>query len=143
MLSCHLQLRHLWRKLTSAVTHAQINMAEYYDPIQKYGDDKCISTLQVAIKAIDALLEMPHPIPQMVKGLFNLTELENDDFGSVLQSPLGKLTWPSELTSGYWQAQNWDPAVSTEGFNIFCDALTSGRAGGRIGLIKMYVSPST
>lgn len=64
-------------------------MPEYYDPIQKYAEPTCIATLQGAVHAIDLLLEMPHPIPQLLKGLFGLGGLANDDFGSVLQSPLG------------------------------------------------------
>jgi hypothetical protein len=41
------------------------------------------------------------------------------------------------LMEGYWQAKNWDPAVGSDGFQQFCDALTSGGAGSKIGLIKM------
>ncbi|BEJ15770.1 hypothetical protein CspHIS471_0503750 [Cutaneotrichosporon sp. HIS471] len=111
---------------SSAVTHAQINMAEYFDPIQKYADQTCIATLQGAIRAIDALLELPHPVPTLLKGLFGVAGLENDDFGGVLQYPLG-----------YWQARNWDPAVSSNGWEEFCDALTKGGKGGRIGLLKI------
>lgn len=66
-------------------------MAEYFDPIQKYADQKCIATLQGAIRAIDALLDLPHPVPTLLKGLFGVAELENDDFGNLLQSPLGSL----------------------------------------------------
>lgn len=67
-------------------------MHEYYDPIQTYAEPTCIVTLQGAIRAIDLLLEMPHPVPSLLKGLFGLGGLENDDFGSVLQSPLGTYT---------------------------------------------------
>lgn len=84
----------------SAVTHAQVNFPQYHDAIIKYGPEKCIDTLLQAIESIDKLLDLPEPIPSLVKGLFGLEGLsDNADFGEVISSPLG-----------YWQAKNWDPA---------------------------------
>lgn len=73
----------------SAVTHAQINFPQYFDPIQEYGDEKCISDLQMAVGVIDALLDLPSPVPDLVKGLFGLSGLEDDDFADVIGSPFG------------------------------------------------------
>jgi hypothetical protein len=83
----------------SAVTHAQVVFPQYYDPIQTYGPEDCISAIQSAVIAIDAVLDMPKPISTVLKGLFGLQELEHDDFADVVSSPLGN-----------WQAKNWDPA---------------------------------
>ena len=75
---------------SSAVTHAQVSFPQYFDPIQEYADQKCISALQSAIRAIDILLDLPEPVPTGVKSLFGLEQLEdNSDFGDVLISPLG------------------------------------------------------
>lgn len=54
---------------------------------------------------------------------------------------------------GLWQAKNWDPAgmsmalgeigtclmspVGSDGFQRFCDALLDGKAGSKIGLIRL------
>lgn len=86
---------------SSAVTHAQIDFPQYYDPIQEYGPPACISTLQRAIIFIDNMLDHPRAtgFPQLLKGLFGLGALEDDDFADVISSPLG-----------YWQEKNWDPA---------------------------------
>lgn len=127
---------------SSAVTHAQINFPQYFDPIQQYAPEECISTLQSTIKVIDTLLDLPEPVPTILKGLFGLEQLSDAaDFADVIQSPLGTLSMheTAALTTGYWQAKNWDPAVGSEEFYDFCDALTAGGAGSNIGLIRMYV----
>ncbi|KAL7421306.1 Serine carboxypeptidase S28 [Cryptotrichosporon argae] len=111
---------------SSAVTHAQIDFPQYYDPIQSYGPPACIAALQSAIKTVDAVLALPGPAARALKALFGLAELGNADFGDVLSSPLG-----------YWQAQNWDPAVSTTRFTEFCEAMTAGGAGSHIGLVRI------
>lgn len=100
----HLRLFFLYyHKLTpfQAVTHAQIDFPQYYDPIQEYGPRECISTLQRAIIFIDNILDHPRAtgFPQLLKRLFGLGALEDDDFADVISSPLG-----------YWQEKNWDPA---------------------------------
>ncbi|ORY33065.1 serine carboxypeptidase S28-domain-containing protein [Naematelia encephala] len=111
---------------SSAVTHSQIIMPEYFDPIMQYGPEDCISTLQSTIQIIDKLLETPEPLPSLLKSFFGLPGLSNGDFGEVLQSPLG-----------LWQAKNWDPAVGSEAFYGFCDALTAGGAASQIGLVRI------
>ena len=77
-----------------------MNFPQYHDPIIKYGPEKCIDTLLSAIESIDKLLDLPEPVPSLVKGVFGLEGLsDNADFGEVISSPLG-----------LWQAKNWDPA---------------------------------
>jgi hypothetical protein len=75
---------------------------------------------------IDTILDSPGPLPGLLKGLFGLAELEDDDFAEVLQSPLG-----------YWQAKNWDPEVGSKEFYGFCDALTAGGGSSTIGVVRM------
>lgn len=74
---------------SSAVTHAQVEFHEYFDPIQQYGDPECISTLQQAVEAIDVILDLPGPAAGILKGMFGLQGLADDDFGDVLQMPIG------------------------------------------------------
>lgn len=80
------------------MTHAQIVFPQYFDPIQEYAPAECIAAVQESVKAIDIALSMPEPVPSVLKGLFGLKGLENDDFADVLHSPFGA-----------WQAKNWDP----------------------------------
>ncbi|WWD06866.1 hypothetical protein V865_004963 [Kwoniella europaea PYCC6329] len=115
---------------SSAVTHAQINFPQYYDPIQRYAPENCINALQHAIELIDHLLDQPEPIPRYLKGLFGLEELlSNEDFADVISGPLG-----------YWQAKNWDPKVGSNEFYNFCDSLTAKGAGSKLGLIRISAS---
>ena len=73
------------------MTHAQVNFPQYYDPVQKYGPEGCISAIQSAIKTIDTMLDLPGPVPTILKGLFGLEQLSDDaDFAEVLTSPLGE-----------------------------------------------------
>lgn len=109
-----------------AVTHAQIDFPQYFDPIQEYADPDCISAIQTSVQVIDGLLSLPGPVNRAIKGLFGLAELEDDDFAEVLTFPFGA-----------WQGQNWNPKVSTDAWDNFCEAITSGGAGSQIGLIKM------
>ncbi|WVR08970.1 hypothetical protein IAU60_006029 [Kwoniella sp. DSM 27419] len=113
---------------SSAVTHAQVDFPQYYDPIQRFAPPECISALQEAVTLIDDLLDRPEPIPTLLKGVFGLEQLQgNDDFADVISSPLG-----------YWQAKNWDPAVGSTAFYDFCDALTAAKGPGqKIGLIRI------
>lgn len=84
-----------------AVTHAQINFPQYYDPIQQYGPVDCISALQSAIKTIDKLLDLPQPVPTLVKGLFGLQGLSDDaDFADVISGPLGASIFISTCVYG-------------------------------------------
>lgn len=73
-----------------AVTHAQVNFPQYFDPIQEYAPQDCIAAIRSSVKAIDSILDMPGPLPGLLKGLFGLAMLEDDDFADVIQSPLGE-----------------------------------------------------
>ena len=76
----------------AGVTHAQVVFPQYYDPIQKYGPEECISALQSSIKTIDTILDLPEPAPTILKGLFGLEGLKSHaDFADVLSSPLGEI----------------------------------------------------
>ncbi|ORX39182.1 serine carboxypeptidase S28-domain-containing protein [Kockovaella imperatae] len=109
------QYPHLvWGAIASSgVTHAQVEYSEYFQPIQKYGPVDCISALSDAITAVDSILDIGGPAAHALKSLFGLAELSDDqDFASLLSTPLG-----------FWQGQNWDPKVGTDGFENFCAAL--------------------
>lgn len=72
------------------MTHAQIDFPQYFDPIQEYAPAECIAAIQSSVKLIDTILDMPGALPGLLKNLFGLGDLEDDDFAEVLQSPLGE-----------------------------------------------------
>ncbi len=86
---------------SSAVIHAQVDYWEYFDAIRQWAPERCMSTLQGAIEAVDGIMDRlaESPYRDRFQGLFGLEGLKHkEDFGEVLASPL----------SG-WQARNWDP----------------------------------
>ncbi|EJD41230.1 peptidase S28 [Auricularia subglabra TFB-10046 SS5] len=94
---------------SSAVTHAAIVYWEYYEVIRQSAPTGCIARLERSIDIIDRVLQVP-VLRRPLKKLFGLEDLEHDDdFASVLESPLGG-----------WQGRNWDPAVSSTRFEDFC-----------------------
>ncbi|RXK38184.1 hypothetical protein M231_04558 [Tremella mesenterica] len=115
---------------SSAVTHAQVDFHQYYDPIKHYASSDCIAAVRSSIKIIDQLLYYPEPVPTDLKAMFGLDLLgDAADFADVLQSPLGN-----------WQSQNWDPTVGSDEFQQFCDALLSNETG--VWFDSIYI-PST
>ncbi|ODN75032.1 hypothetical protein L202_06253 [Cryptococcus amylolentus CBS 6039] len=131
--AAHMRVQYpdlVWGAIASSgVTHAQVVFSEYYDPIQQYAPPECISTLQSAVAFIDTILDHPKVLKDALKGLFGLGVLGDGDFADVISSPLG-----------YWQARNWDDEVGSMEFYKFCDALTVGGAGSKIGLISVPAS---
>lgn len=89
---------------SSAVTHAQVSYPEYFEAIQQWAPDKCMRTMENAVEAIDALLDLDArggngELRRRVQELFGLEDLAHvEDFGETIASVLGG-----------WQARNWDP----------------------------------
>ncbi|KIM40869.1 hypothetical protein M413DRAFT_445651 [Hebeloma cylindrosporum] len=101
---------------SSAVTHAALENWQYMDIIREAADPTCADHLVNSINTIDSILANSPPfLKRQLKNVFGLGGLEHDDdFVSVLESPLGS-----------WQAKCWDPEVGSTTFDEFCDALHS------------------
>ncbi|OAX78583.1 hypothetical protein ACJ72_07108 [Emergomyces africanus] len=102
---------------SSGVPKAIYDYWEYFEPVRKYGPPECISTTQKFVDMVDKIIiglgdaEMT----KRLKSLFRLGNLtHNDDFAYVLG-------WG--IT--YWQAINWDPAISTRKFDYYCGNMTA------------------
>ncbi|KAF7314636.1 hypothetical protein MKEN_00937300 [Mycena kentingensis (nom. inval.)] len=96
---------------SSGVTHAAILNWEYMEIIRTYADPTCVAHLEKSIKAIDAIITSRFKKP--LKKLFGLGGLtHDDDFVSVLESPLGA-----------WQSKCWHPDFISTQFDDFCEAL--------------------
>ena len=53
------------------------------DVIRQAADPECSKRLETSITAIDRVLGLPH-LRKHLKGLFGLTDLEDDDFANVI-----------------------------------------------------------
>lgn len=110
----------------TAVTHAAIDYSDYFEVIRRTNNQTCIQHIQSAVATVDRVLDIPL-MSSPLKALFGLQGLKHDDdFVSVLVEPLGAV-----------QAQNWDPAESSDGWVRFCETISSGGAGTQIGLVKI------
>lgn len=101
---------------SSAVTTGILNFWEYYEPIRLSGPPACISNLIDHTTMIDALLNLDSTVTHLLKSYFGLGNLTSSlDFVNTLSIPLGT-----------WQARNWDAAVGSRAFYVFCEALEDG-----------------
>ncbi|KAK5134272.1 hypothetical protein LTR08_006816 [Meristemomyces frigidus] len=103
---------------SSGVTKAIYDYWEYYEPIATYGPPDCISAQKRLINVVDVLLlkNDTHTVNKLktVFGLQNITY--NDDFANILSTDAGL---------GYWQSLNWDPALTSDVFYEYCDAISN------------------
>ncbi|CAD6886895.1 unnamed protein product [Tilletia laevis] len=114
---------------TSGVSAAIDSFPQYYYPIARGADPACTQAIQAAIGAFDAIAvpafygsTKESTVQQKKKEdalrtLFHAKDLDWDDLANLLSSQLG-----------YYQALNWDPAVSSPGWDQFCDVMTNKTA---------------
>jgi len=101
---------------SSGVTEALYEYSEYWEPIRENGPKKCIRTTEALTGAIDTILTEKKGLIAELKDVFGMASLsDNQDFANVL----------TFSGIGGWQARNWDPKVSGNGFRHYCDNLTS------------------
>ncbi|KAF8349505.1 peptidase S28 [Amanita rubescens] len=99
---------------SSGVAEALINDWEYFEVIRRAANSECISRLETAVLQIDSIIaEGKHT--QALKTLFGLQNITHDvDFISTISMVLGD-----------WQNKNWNPAVNSDDFDIFCSYMNA------------------
>ncbi|KAE8250500.1 hypothetical protein A4X13_0g4671 [Tilletia indica] len=111
---------------TSGVSAAIDSFPQYYYPIARGADPACTQAIQAAVGAFDAIAVPAHhrtskashnKKEDALRTLFHAKDLDWDDLANLLSSQLG-----------YFQALNWDPAVSSPGWAQFCDVMTNKTA---------------
>lgn len=133
----------LWAGIAaSGTTKAKITYPEWYDPIQKYGPQDAIGSLNAIIDKIDKIFSTQNRtlITQM-KSYFGLEELEDDrDFAMTIAFPLGG---PMNYPTATWQELNWNPAVSSNDFWYFMNNITNNAASENITALDTALSSYT
>ncbi|KAF8514159.1 serine carboxypeptidase S28-domain-containing protein [Gautieria morchelliformis] len=97
---------------SSGVTHASVALWQYFDVVRNAAPN-CSSVLVDAVQSINVALARPD-LNTPLKQLFGLDGLADDDFASILTSPLGG-----------WQNHNWDPAIDSDGWTPFCETIAA------------------
>ncbi|TVY92702.1 putative extracellular serine carboxypeptidase [Lachnellula willkommii] len=112
---------------------------EWYDPIQKFGPQDCISSINGIIAKIDSLVASNNTAAiQELKGLFGLEDLEDiRDFAMTIAFPIGG---PMNYPTSTWQELNWNPAYSADDFWNFCSNVTNIDAPAEITAVDTVLS---
>ncbi|KIJ24620.1 hypothetical protein M422DRAFT_77168 [Sphaerobolus stellatus SS14] len=96
---------------SSGVTHAAVNLWEYYDVIRN-ATPQCSPVFSKAIETVNIALSNKD-LNGPVKDMFGLTGLTDADFASVL----------ADVPLGGWQNSNWDPSVGSDSWTPFCEMI--------------------
>ncbi|KAK4544242.1 hypothetical protein LTR36_004452 [Oleoguttula mirabilis] len=114
----------LWGGIASSgTTKAKLAYVEWYDPIQKYGPQDCVASINAIVEKIDHVFETGNATAiRQMKAVFGLEALTNNgDFAMTIAFPLGG---PMNYPTNTWQELNWHPAYSSDDFWLFCTNVT-------------------
>ncbi|KAK5113436.1 hypothetical protein LTR85_010864 [Meristemomyces frigidus] len=115
----------LWGGIASSgTTQAKLAYVEWYDPIQKFGPQDCVASINAIVQKIDHVFATGNAtaIHQM-KAVFGLQALTNNgDFAMTIAFPLGG---PMNYPTNTWQELVWDPAQGSDDFWLFCTNVTN------------------
>ncbi|KAI0116341.1 peptidase S28 [Nemania sp. FL0031] len=116
---------------SSGVIHGQVEYPQWYDPIQKFGPQDCVASINDIIDKMDAVvLSNNQPAIRELKSIFGLSALEDiRDFAQTIAFPLGG---PFFYPSYSFQEINWNPAYGHQDFFDFCTNVTDINAAPEI-----------
>lgn len=105
----------------SGVTHAAVEYPQWYDPIQKFGPQDCVSSINDIVDKFDALVAANNSAAVAeVKAIFGLESLTDDrDFAKTIAYPIGG---PFDYPTETWQELIWTDQQAQ--FWEFCTAVT-------------------
>lgn len=105
----------------SGVTAAAVEYPEWYDPIQKFAPQDCVTSINDIVDKFDALVAANNSAAvQEAKAIFGLEALtDNRDFAKTIAYPLGG---PFDYPTETWQELSWQDQDTT--FWEFCRAVT-------------------
>ncbi|KAG9231604.1 extracelular serine carboxypeptidase-like protein [Amylocarpus encephaloides] len=115
---------------------------EWYNPIQRYGPQDCIASVNSIIANIDSLTDS-HNMKAIreLKEIFSLGKLKDiRDFAQTIAWPIGG---PFNYPIDTWQELNWNPAYSGPEFFEFCGNVTDINAPASITAIDSQLSKYT
>ena len=115
----------LWGGIASSgTTKAKLAYVEWYDPIQKYGPQDCVASINAIVDKIDRVFATGSAtaIHQM-KAIFGLGDLTSDgDFAMTIAFALGG---PMNYPTNTWQELNWNSTYGSDDFWLFCSNVTN------------------
>lgn len=124
----------------SGVIKVSVEYPMWYDPIQKFGPQDCVSSINDIVDKFDALVAANNSAAvDEFKSIFGLESLTDDrDFAKTIAYPLGG---PFEYPTSTWQELIW---TDQEGqFWDFCAAVTDLDAPESIAAVDTQLSKYT
>jgi hypothetical protein len=102
---------------SSGVVEAIYDYWQYYEPLRVFGDQTCVTNIQKITNVVDNILIGLNETAttaelKAVWGLPNVTF--DNDFAGTLSAGVSM-----------WQSKNWDPAVNSPEFDLFCSNITT------------------
>ncbi|KAH8666347.1 extracelular serine carboxypeptidase-like protein [Xylariales sp. PMI_506] len=104
---------------SSAPVFLPVGYPDWYDPIQKYAPQDCVSRINNIVENFDNLVSSGNRgAVDQFKALFGLESLTDDrDFAQAIADPIGN---PGSYPTATWQELNWFPAYGFNDFFEFC-----------------------
>ncbi|KAF1992428.1 extracelular serine carboxypeptidase-like protein [Aulographum hederae CBS 113979] len=127
---------------SSGTTKALLSYPEWYNPIQKYAPQDCVSSINGIIAKMDHLSNTGNrkAISQL-KAIFGLEALtDNRDFAMTIAFPIGG---PMNYPTNTWQELNWNPAYGSNDFFEFCSNVTNLNAPPNITVVDNLLANYT
>ncbi|KAK5107937.1 hypothetical protein LTR62_000542 [Meristemomyces frigidus] len=115
----------LWAGIgSSATTKAKLAYTEWYDPIQKFGPQDAVASINAIVEKIDRVFATGNATAvHQMKAVFGLEALESDgDFAMTIAFPLGG---PMNYPTNTWQELNWNSTYGSDDFWHFCTNVTN------------------
>lgn len=105
----------------SGVIRVATEYPEWYDPIQKYAPQDCVTSINDIVDKFDSLVAANNSAAiQEIKQIFGLESLmDNRDFAKTIAYPVGG---PFDYPTETWQELSWQDPDTT--FWDFCHAVT-------------------
>ncbi|KAI1374948.1 peptidase S28 [Hypoxylon crocopeplum] len=104
---------------SSAPIKVSVGYPEWYNPIQKYAPQDCVTRINNIVDKFDLLVAKKHTKAiKEFKALFGLEVLtDNRDFAAAIADPIGN---PGFYHSNTWQELNWNSTYGSRDFFYFC-----------------------
>ncbi|KAN0115436.1 peptidase S28 [Hyaloscypha variabilis] len=120
--------------VSSGPVQAALEYPEWYNPIQKYGPQDCVSSINAIIENIDRLVASGNEFAILgLKEVFGLEAvIDIRDFAQTIAFPLGG---PFNYPTNSWQELNWYPGYNAPDFFNFCSNVTNINTPDNITLI--------
>ncbi|KAI0175006.1 extracelular serine carboxypeptidase-like protein [Pestalotiopsis sp. NC0098] len=108
---------------SSAPIFLSVGYPDWYDPIQKYAPQDCVTRINNIVDNFDALVDAGNRAAvDKFKSLFNLQSLTDDrDFATAIANPIGN---PGFYLANTWQELNWNSSYGSDDFFEFCGNVT-------------------